>query len=53
MNRLQAQKSGSGAKSFEFLSEDTKKKIEIDTGFNKQQLKVVEDIEQVLYISIL
>ena len=46
--RLQAQKSGSGAQAFDFLS-DSKKSMagEIDNGFTTAQMQVLEDTAQV------
>ena len=48
MGRLQAQKNGSGAQAFDFLSE---KKVstagEIDNGFTQAQLQILDDTEEV------
>lgn len=48
--RLQAQKSGSGAQAFDFLSNaDAKKSMvgEIDNGFTSAQMQVLDDTSEV------
>jgi hypothetical protein len=47
--RLQAQKNGSGAQAFDFLSEKKTSTIgEIDNGFTQAQMQILEDTEEVL-----
>jgi hypothetical protein len=51
--RLQAQKSGSGAQAFDFLSSSEAKKSmigEIDNGFTSAQMQVLDDTSEVRYM---
>lgn len=50
MNRLQAQKNGSGSQNFDFLNEDPKKgNVEfLDTGFNTAQMQALEETEEMI-----
>lgn len=48
--RLQAQKSGSGAQAFDFLSNESSKRSmvgEIDNGFTTEQIQVLDDTSAV------
>jgi hypothetical protein len=48
LTRLQAQKSGSGAQAFDFLSESKKSSAgEIDSGFTSAQMQILDDTEEV------
>ena len=49
LRRLQAQKSGSGAQAFDFLSESKKPSGvgEVDTGFTSAQMQILDDTEEV------
>lgn len=48
LTRLQAQKSGSGAQAFDFLSESKKSSAgDIDSGFTSAQMQILDDTEEV------
>mmetsp|Transcript_1271 Transcript_1271/g.2070 ORF Transcript_1271/g.2070 Transcript_1271/m.2070 type:complete len:308 (+) Transcript_1271:100-1023(+) len=49
LSRLQAQKSGSGAQAFDFLSNEKKSGLaEVDTGFTTAQMQILEDTEDLV-----
>mmetsp|Transcript_23897 Transcript_23897/g.35070 ORF Transcript_23897/g.35070 Transcript_23897/m.35070 type:complete len:310 (-) Transcript_23897:102-1031(-) len=49
LSRLQAQKSGSGAQAFDFLSNEKKSGLaEVDTGFTAAQMQILDDTEELV-----